>query len=257
MKLYILPWTDIYTGLATEEYLFDQQTEEICILWRSSPAVIVGKYQDIHQEVNIDYVTSRGISIARRSTGGGTVYHDAGNLNICFISNKALEHAQIASFQIQAVLDSLGIESFINSRLALHTKGYKISGSAQRLYKERAMFHATLLFSSDLNSLNNAITPSREQLNSPTQWQHKVAIPSCREPVGNLKVLFNLEYDIEAFIQLFSKQLQHLYSAQRLELSDEAKKCIKHIVTHKHTSKEWIHQGDYNQREIIQTSNNR
>ncbi|HLS53853.1 MAG TPA: biotin/lipoate A/B protein ligase family protein, partial [Tissierellaceae bacterium] len=76
-------------NLAFEEYCFKYlpKDEDYVILWINSPAIIVGKNQNTIEEVNQGYVKKKGISVVRRITGGGAVYHDLGNLNFSFIVN--------------------------------------------------------------------------------------------------------------------------------------------------------------------------
>ena len=54
---------------------------------------MVGRFQNTRQEVNADFVRERGISVVRRMTGGGSVYHDAGTLNYTFIHHLDKEGA--------------------------------------------------------------------------------------------------------------------------------------------------------------------
>ena len=79
--------TDPYFNLAAEEYLLKNKGAETCMLWRSLPAAIAGKHQNILSEINYPFAVRNKIKIARRLTGGGTVYHDMGNLNFSFIRN--------------------------------------------------------------------------------------------------------------------------------------------------------------------------
>ena len=71
-------------NLALEEYFLgriEPGHPGYAILWQNSPAIVVGRFQNTRQEVNADFVRERGISVVRRMTGGGAVYHDAGTLN--------------------------------------------------------------------------------------------------------------------------------------------------------------------------------
>ena len=76
---------DPFFNLAIEEYLLKNSQEEYLILYINSPSVIIGKHQTGHREVNTRFVTENNIPVIRRISGGGTVYHDAGNLNFSFI----------------------------------------------------------------------------------------------------------------------------------------------------------------------------
>ena len=72
---------DPFYNQAFEEYVFEHFREgEIFLLWQNDPAVIVGSYQNICREVHVERLRQLGIPVIRRITGGGTVYHDLGNL---------------------------------------------------------------------------------------------------------------------------------------------------------------------------------
>ena len=77
---------DPFYNQAFEEYVFEHFREgEIFLLWQNDPAVIVGSYQNICREVHVERLRQLGIPVIRRITGGGTVYHDLGNLNYTYI----------------------------------------------------------------------------------------------------------------------------------------------------------------------------
>ena len=84
---YITP----YENLACE-YYFATEREldgDVFMLWRNEPSVIVGKYQNTYEEVNLEYTSAKGIHVARRMSGGGTVYHDLGGWQFTFITRDA------------------------------------------------------------------------------------------------------------------------------------------------------------------------
>ncbi len=99
---------DIYFNLALEEYLLMNGADEYFVLWQSEPAVVVGKHQNTLAEMNYRFVSENGIQVARRLSGGGTVYHDQGNLNFTYISNG--EPGRLVDFKrfIEPVIDFLG-----------------------------------------------------------------------------------------------------------------------------------------------------
>ena len=86
MVIYKNNSTDPYFNLASEQYLLDTKDENIFMLWRNSPAVIIGKNQNAYAELDVDYVEKNKIKVVRRLTGGGAVFHDTGNVNFTFIS---------------------------------------------------------------------------------------------------------------------------------------------------------------------------
>ena len=77
---------DVFHNLAIDESLartqaVQEEKKNTLRFWRSDGAVVIGRFQCVHEEVNIAYCEENQIAIARRFTGGGTVYHDPGNLN--------------------------------------------------------------------------------------------------------------------------------------------------------------------------------
>ena len=79
------PFSDIYFHLAAEEYLLKQGNEDIFMLWQDTPSVVIGKHQRLRSEVDQEWAEREQVHIARRFSGGGTVYHDLGNVNLTFI----------------------------------------------------------------------------------------------------------------------------------------------------------------------------
>ena len=67
---------DPYFCLAAEDYLMKYFSEDIFMLWQSYDAVVVGKHQNAMAEINYPFVHENNIKVARRISGGGTVFHD-------------------------------------------------------------------------------------------------------------------------------------------------------------------------------------
>lgn len=77
---------DPFYNQAFEEYVFQTFRDDgIFFLWQNSPAVVVGSYQNICCEVRVETLRKLGIPVVRRLSGGGTVYHDLGNINYTYI----------------------------------------------------------------------------------------------------------------------------------------------------------------------------
>lgn len=90
-SVFISQSNDIFTNLALEDWMyknFDFTNHHVMLLWINSPCVVIGRHQNPWLEANIGNGTDHGVQLARRNSGGGTVYHDNGNLNMTFFTPK-------------------------------------------------------------------------------------------------------------------------------------------------------------------------
>lgn len=151
---------DPFFNQAFEDYVFRTCREgDVLLLWRNRPAVVVGCYQNICREVHMRALLDRGIPVVRRMSGGGTVYHDLGNLNYTLISDQTgpLDYDRCLEPVIRA-LNALGVPAHKNRTCDIAVDGKKISGSAQKIAGGRVLHHGTLLFDSDLSLLDEITT---------------------------------------------------------------------------------------------------
>lgn len=175
---------DPYFNLALEEYALTAMdpAQKYCILWQNDPAVIVGRNQNTAGEINEEFINARGIKVVRRLTGGGAVYHDPGNLNFTFVTpERWLQTFNFPRFTRPVIraLSLLGVEARDKGRNDITIKGRKISGNAQCRHRGRLMHHGTLLFSTDLDIMGNALSAGQDKFES-----HGVA--SMRSRVTNI-----------------------------------------------------------------------
>jgi len=187
---------DIFQNLALEDWLYQNQKfnqQQVLLLWRNSPCVVIGRHQNPWLEANVPFLREQGISLARRNSGGGTVFHDKGNINCSFFTAKA-DYKRIRNLQIicAALKKILGVDVSVNDRDDIVLDGtHKISGTAAKLGRETAYHHCTVLVDVKTNLLHEA-------LNHPTDLNfiQSKATKSVRAPVKNL-VAKNSEVNIE------------------------------------------------------------
>ena len=120
----------------------------------------MAEHQNALAEINLDKCEEQGIEIVRRLSGGGTVFHDEGNLNYCFITNG--KKGELINFRkysqpVIDVLQSLNINAKFEGKSDLTIGGMKFSGNASHIYRNKVMQHGTMLFSSDLSRLNSLL----------------------------------------------------------------------------------------------------
>ncbi|MEI8201973.1 MAG: lipoate--protein ligase [Bacteroidota bacterium] len=185
-------------NLAMEEYLLKEFNEDVFFMYRNDASVIVGKHQNAHAESNALFLHQSGIPLYRRISGGGTVFHDLGNLNYGFIG-RTQAAAQVSFNRFSEIiiqfLSTLGIEAYQNQRNSIETHGLKISGTAEHIFKNCVLHHGTLLFSSQLDVLSKALASHHER------YRHK-AVESVRSKVCNIADCLSKPMEINEFSEL-------------------------------------------------------
>ncbi len=228
--------TDPYFNLAAEEYVLKEFGDEVFMLWRNEPCIIVGKHQNTLAEINLDYVTEHKIPVVRRITGGGTVFHDLGNLNFTFVKNG--ENDKLVNFRkftepIIEVLQKIGIEAKFEGRNDLTIEGRKFSGNAEHVHKNRVLHHGTLLFSSELSNLSKALKVD------PSKFQDK-AVKSVRSRVTNISEHLKMPMDVIGFKDLIQNHLNEKFrDITFYQFSEEDKTKIYELVKTKYNTWEW------------------
>jgi lipoate---protein ligase len=172
-------------NLAYEEYFLKGRDleEDLLMLWRSEPTIVVGRFQNTLEEINASFAEAHHIRVIRRISGGGAVYHDLGNVCFSFILHDIQPKVIDKSKYIRPVVEALaqlGVHAELTHRNDLTVEGKKFSGNAMALHKNRLLFHGTLLFDADLEMLEQALkTPEVKILSKGVQ--------SARSGVTNLK----------------------------------------------------------------------
>ena len=168
---------------ALEEYVFERVApdETILMLWRNAPAVVCGCYQNAFAEVDMLRAAEQGVAVIRRISGGGTVYHDPGNVNYSVVApaDGAVDYARFIAPVVEA-LNDLGIPAAMNRTCDIAVNGLKVSGSAQKTAKGRVLHHGTLLYDTDLHALHALADGRRGKFTSK-------GIQSTPWPVANMR----------------------------------------------------------------------
>lgn len=185
-----------YYNLAFEELVLTTRTRgDYLLLWQNRSAVVIGCNQNAEAEINRSFVEAHGIDVVRRTTGGGAVYHDTGNLNYSFITDAADGKAPAMERFSRPVADALkllGLDAQTSGRNDILVAGRKVSGTAQRLHRGRALHHGTLLFDSNADMLSGALNASPEKLQAK-------GVKSVKSRVGNIRSFLKRDMDIAAF----------------------------------------------------------
>jgi lipoate-protein ligase A len=244
--------TDPYFNLATEEFVLKNWNEDSFMLWRNAPSIIVGKHQNTLAEINVEYVKHNNIPVVRRLSGGGAVFHDLGNLNFTFIQNGKAE--RLIDFRkytepILEILEKMGVAAKFEGRNDLTIGGRKFSGNAEHIWKNRILHHGTLLFSSHMSDLTQALNVD------PLKFQDK-AVKSVHSRVTNISEHLSEPMDVMYFASMIEGHIMEKYpDARIIELSPEDRTKINELVRDKYNTWEWNfgYSPNYNFRKILRT----
>lgn len=188
--------TNPFYNLAFEEYVLKERTEgDYLILWQNDNTIVIGQNQNAYAEINEDFVRAHGINVVRRTTGGGAVYHDMGNLNYSFITDVGdLESLSFKQFTepVVEVLKKLGLNASSSGRNDIIIDDKKISGTAQRVSRSRVLHHGTLLFNSNPEMVAGALNVDPEKFRSK-------GAKSVRARIGNIYEMLPEKMSLDRF----------------------------------------------------------
>ncbi len=140
-----------FLNRAVEQHLTDNQEENTVTmyLWKNQQTVVIGYNQNPYSECNVQQLLDEGGYLMRRGTGGGAVYHDLGNINFSFVTDKKLYDVKKQLSVIQDALLSYGLTTEISGRNDLTCEGRKFSGNAFAKGKQNDLHHGTILIKTD------------------------------------------------------------------------------------------------------------
>jgi lipoate-protein ligase A len=228
--------TDPFFNLASEEVLLKSRTEDYFLIYRNAPSIVVGKHQNTLAEINLAYVEKEGIPVVRRISGGGTVFHDLGNLNFAFITTESDGELVDYRRHTQPIIDALkamGLDVSLGKRNEILLGKKKISGTASHVFKKRALHHGTLLFSSRMDDLSSALKVK------PELFQDR-AVKSVRSEVTNISEHLVHKIEVNDFQKLlFESILDNMEDAMKYQYSEKDLKEITKLKEDKFSTWEW------------------
>lgn len=205
VQVYTSTSQDPFLNLSIEHHLLQNTPEDstILILYTNAPCIVFGRNQNPWMEVNLqrlaqmrDSPSSIGwsagpVQLVRRRSGGGTVFHDGGNVNFSVICPPAAFDRNKHADMVVRALTTLGRPNTrVNERhdIVMNVPGdaigtFKISGSAYKLTRLRSLHHGTcLLRSPNLSNISG-------MLRSPAEAFIKTrGVDSVRSPVRNVDI---------------------------------------------------------------------
>lgn len=237
MKTIQVRGNDPYFNLALEEYLLKEKdiSDDLFFVWQNSPCVVIGRNQNPFNEIHLITAQELGIPVIRRISGGGTVFHDLGNINFTYITKNIKHRLNNYQFFLQPIIDILnkvGVPARFVPSSHIYIGDKKISGNAQSFYKDKMIHHGTLLFDGDLDTLRKLLKPNK-QYDTHT-------IDSTRSQTTNIKEQLPINTDVTAFQTfLLDEMLLHDVDQALFHLTDDDIKRVQDLADTKYRSWEW------------------
>lgn len=233
--IYISSSQNVYENIALEEFLLTNSKQDILLFYINKDSVVIGKHQN--PWIEVDLSPTRKFKIIRRLSGGGTVFHDLGNINFSFLRNKETDFVNFKEHivPISQSLEQLHIPNSISERNDLFVGEYKVSGNAEHVNSslKRLLHHGTLLYDSNLVKLNGSIKP-KEKLKIKTH-----AVSSKRSPVSNLRDFYDWG-NTETFLQLIIQKLKTIIDVKSVQEIDPSKITeVTNLIEDKYILDDW------------------
>ena len=198
--------TSPYFNFALEEYLLtkkDLPEDKIFLFWRTSPTVMVGRYQNTYNEINEKYIKENNINVVRRNSGGGAIYTDNGAWQFTFIDKNYKEDSISFEKFTRPIIEALkreNIDASFNSRNDLLINNKKFSGNAQYRKNNAILHHGSILFNTDIKSMVESLTVAEDKIIAK-------GIKSVRERVINVSEVMKDDISSEDFKDIMLNSL--------------------------------------------------
>lgn len=142
-------------------------------IWEwAGPAVVMGRFQSLRNEVDMEGAQRHGIDVVRRISGGGAMFIEPGNTitysvfaPLSLVEGMTFEESY--AFMDQWVIDALaglGIKAWYEPLNDITSEAGKIAGAAQTRRRGAVLHHVTMAYDIDAAKMLEVLRIGREKL---------------------------------------------------------------------------------------------
>jgi len=211
-------------------------------IWEwDEPAVVIGSFQSVKNEVDPENAKKYGIQVVRRISGGGAMFMEAGSV-VTYSIYAPADLVQGMSFaDSYAFLDewaiialkSLGIDAVYQPLNDITSPSGKIGGAAQkRLGSGAVLHHVTMSYDMDGQKMTEVLRIGREKISDK-------GITSAAKRVDPLRSQTGLSR--AEIIEQMKLTFKSLYGATDGDLTDAEYAAAEKLVAEKFETEEWLY----------------
>ena len=244
-RLLNLSYNSPFRNLALEEALARKNSSEesqytpTVRLWANPNSVAIGRFQEVAAEVDLAECKLSQVQVARRFTGGGTVFHDEGTLNFTMVTKPA-DNPSILKFQeqnmrvVSEALGKLGLSCSLSATNSILADGRKLCGAAAALGKTFAFWHCSIMVTTNTRLLERVLSPSRAK--TLTRFVH-----SKWNPVTTVASALSKPINIDEVTRTLITAIQNQFRVEleAAPLSVEEEECSEALLAWRYSSNEW------------------
>ena len=211
-------------------------------IWEwAKPAVVIGSFQSLKNEVDMDNAQKYGLEVTRRISGGGAMFMELGTAITYslyapsdLVSGMSFQdsYAFLDDWVIQA-LQGLGIDAHYRPLNDIHSSTGKIGGAAQkRLGSGAVLHHVTMAYDMDGDRMVEVLRIGREKISDKGVASANKRVDPLRAHTGMSK---------EEIQDHLAKTFKSLYNLTPSSVTDEEWARVNELVDEKFGTTEWLH----------------
>ena len=205
------------------------------------PAVIMGAFQSLQNEVDMEAAERHGVEVVRRVTGGGAMFVEEGTAITYSLYAPAelvadMDFAQSYSFLdgwVLKALNGIGIDAFYKPLNDITSPKGKIGGAAQKRYQGKTVLHhVTMAYDMDATKMMQVLRIGREKLSDKGTASAAKRVDPVRSQTG---------MEREAVVEHMKETFMSLNGGRIGDITEAEYRAAEILAKEKFTSKEWLH----------------